>query len=115
MPVYEYRCDACRRKTSVLVRSVAHPPGVTCAHCGGASVQRVISSFAYHRGMGQVWENSGEPSLAGNSDDYYKDPRNIGRWTEQRLEQLGVEMPSEARQMIDAAREGEMPAPLNDL
>ena len=49
------------------------------------------------------------------NDDYYKDPRNIGRWTEQRLEQLGVDMPSEAKDMIDAARDGTMPSPIDEI
>ena len=77
-------------------------------------MERVVSSFAYHRSVGRVWEESGPPSMS-PSDDYYRDPRNIGRWTEKRLEELGAEMPSEARRMIDAARDGGMPEPLNDL
>lgn len=77
-------------------------------------MKREISAFAYHRTMAQVWEDSG-PAGAMGSDEYYKDPRNIGRWAEERLKQLGTEMPSEARQMIDAAREGEMPASIKDL
>ncbi len=114
MPVYEYRCDGCRRLTSVFMRTISEPEGLACEHCGGARLQRAISRVAYHRTMSRVWEESGPPSMS-PGDDYYQDPRNIGRWTEQRLEQLGVEMPSDARQMIDAAREGEMPAPLDDL
>ncbi len=39
----------------------------------------------------------------------------IGRWAEQRFEEMGVEMPQEAKQMIDAAREGDLPDPVKDL
>lgn len=54
--------------------------------------------------------------------DYYKDPRNIGRWTEKRLNQLGVDMDSEeyrdtfagVKESIAAAREGELPKALKD-
>ncbi len=114
MPVYEYRCGRCRRVTSVFVRAMKDPEGLACQHCGASQLERMISRVAYHPTMQRVWETSGPPS-ANPSDDYYRDPRNIGRWTEQRLEQMGVEMPSEARKMIDAAREGEMPEPLKDL
>jgi len=38
--------------------------------------------------------------------DYYKDPRNIGRWTEKRFQDMGMEMPNEIQQQIQAAREG---------
>ena len=114
MPVYEYRCNGCARRTSVFVRTMADPQGVTCEHCGGADMQRAISKFAVTRSTASVWEASEEPSMF-NSDDYYQDPRNIGRWTEKRLGELGVNMPSEAREMIDAARDGTMPAPLDGL
>ena len=93
---------------------MADPEGLSCPHCGSAELHRAVSTFAHHRTMARVWDESGPPSAFGDND-YYKDPRNIGRWTEQRLEELGMEMPSEAHQMIDAAREGEMPPPLKDI
>ena len=114
MPVYEYRCNECGRVTSVFVRTMSAPESPACDHCGNAELDRVISRVAYHRSMGRVWEESGPPTSSAG-DDYYRDPRNIGRWTEQRLEQLGVDMPSEAREMIDAACDGTMPEPLDDL
>ena len=54
--------------------------------------------------------------------DYYKDPRNIGRSTEKRLKQLGIDMDSEkyrdtfadVKETIAAAREGELPKSLKD-
>ena len=49
------------------------------------------------------------------SQDYYKDPRNIGRWTEKRFKDLGMEMPGEIQQKIQAAREGELPESVKDL
>ena len=112
MPVYDFLCLGCRRRTSVFLRSLSGATHPTCEHCGSQELQRLVSSFAYHRSAQTVWEQSGDPSSPGT--DYYQDPRNIGRWAEKRLEQLGVEMPDSARQMIDAAREGEMPPPLKD-
>jgi hypothetical protein len=49
------------------------------------------------------------------SEDYYKDPRNIGRWVEKRFQQMGQELPSQVKEEIQAAREGVMPEPLKDL
>jgi len=54
--------------------------------------------------------------------DYYKDPRNIGRHTEKRLKELGIDMDSEeyrdtfagVKETIAAAREGELPKTLKD-
>ena len=44
-----------------------------------------------------------------------EDPRQIGRWVEQRFEDYGMDLPEETREMIDAARDGELPDPVNDL
>jgi hypothetical protein len=82
----------------------------------------MISSFAYHRTGQSLLDELGEPQALGGPD-YYKDPRNIGRHAEKRLKELGMDMRSEeywntfseVREMIDAAREGEMPEPLKDL
>jgi putative FmdB family regulatory protein len=45
MPIYEYRCEACgKRSTSLLPRfSSPDPP---CPHCGKPSLHRLVSSFA---------------------------------------------------------------------
>jgi hypothetical protein len=47
--------------------------------------------------------------------DYYKDPRNIGRWAEKRFNEMSIEMPPQLREEIQAAREGELPESLKDL
>ena len=49
------------------------------------------------------------------SREYYKDPRNIGRWVEKRFQDMDMEMPAEIQQKIQAAREGELPEPLKEL
>ena len=46
--------------------------------------------------------------------EYYKDPRNIGRWTEKRFKEMGMEMPTEIKEEIQAAREGELPESLKE-
>ena len=55
------------------------------------------------------------PSDGRSGPDDYRDPRQIGRWVEKRFEEYGMDMPEGAREMIDAAREGEMPGPVKDL
>jgi len=47
--------------------------------------------------------------------DAIRDPRQIGSWVEKRFDEYGVDLPDSAREMIDAARDGEMPGPVKDL
>jgi putative FmdB family regulatory protein len=113
VPIYEYRCADCNRTTNVFVRSVSSDiPAVKCDHCGSSKVDRAISKFGIGKTVKSVIEEYGDPSLDDGSE--YRDPRQIGRWAERKFEEYGMEMPEEARDIIDAAREGQFPAPLNE-
>lgn len=114
MPIYEYRCRACRRLTSVFVRTVNSAVEPKCGHCGSTAMARALSRFAYHKSAQMILEQYGEPGDQPRPDDY-RDPRQIGRWVEKRFDEYGMELPKEARDMIDAAREGEFPEPVKDL
>jgi len=112
MPIYEYRCGDCGRLTSIFVKSASAQQRPACTHCGGKRLERAFSRFAYHRSEQSVLEQHGaEPRQL----DDYKDPRQIGRWAERKLEEYGMDMPKQAREMIDAAREGELPSPVDEL
>jgi putative FmdB family regulatory protein len=122
MPIYEFRCNQCGQIASFFVRSVGDPLSPSCPDCGSADLERCISRFAVHKTTAAVWEESGQPSMFPKDPGYYRDPRNIGRHTEQRLKQLGIDMDSEeyrdtfagVKETIAAAREGELPKTLKD-
>ena len=112
MPIYEYTCGDCGRLTSVFVKSMSAETKAACSHCGGTKLSRALSRFAYHKSGQRILEEYGaEP----RSLEDYKDPRQIGRWVERKFDEYGMEVPDEARKMIDAAREGELPDPVKDL
>jgi len=114
MPIYEFFCPACHKKTSLFTKNVSSSFEPKCPACGNAELVRVISTFAHHKLIKTIHEESGEPSMF-PSQDYYKDPRNIGRTVEKRFQKMGMEMPAELQQKIQAAREGELPEPLKEL
>ena len=60
MPIYEYRCEACRHQFDQLVRSFASKDPVLCPECGSGQVQRRPSVFAARQG-----ESSAPSSLPG--------------------------------------------------
>jgi len=120
MPVYEYKCGGCRKKVSIFLRDTSKQ--AICPQCGGTDLQRLVSRIAYHN-KANVWnKEKGSPPQIGDAD-YYQDPRNIGRYTEHRLKELGMDMRSEeysktfseVNQMIDKAREGELPETIKDI
>ena len=114
MPIYEYRCGTCDKTTEVFHRSLKRVVVPKCELCGSSDMERAVSRFATPKTEAQVLEQYGSPG-PGAGPDAYRDPRQIGRWAEERFEQMGVDMPAEAKQMIDAARDGDLPAPVKDL
>ncbi len=108
MPIYEYICQKCHNKSAVLVRSISEPFTPVCPNCDSQDMTRTLTSFSYHKSMSTVWEESGEPRKS-SSPDYYKDPRNIGRWTEKQFKDYGLDVPPQIKEKIDAARDGELP------
>jgi putative FmdB family regulatory protein len=111
MPIYEYKCQDCGRLTSVFVKSMSSEVDATCRHCGGAKLSRANSGFAYHKSEATILAEYGaEPKRV----EDYRDPRQIGRWVERRFNEMGEELPDSTRKMIDAAREGELPPPLDE-
>jgi len=111
MPIYEYKCRSCGRLTSAFIRNPEQEAAPKCQHCG-AKTARALSRFAYHKSEQRVLEEHG--AMPQRLEDY-KDPRQIGRWVEKKFDDYGMELPEEARTMIDAAREGELPDPVKDL
>ncbi len=112
MPIYEYTCADCGRLTSVFLKSMSAAEEPACSHCGGRKLSRALSRFAYHKSGQRVLEEYGaEPQRL----EDYKDPRQIGRWAERKFKEYGMELPGKAREMIDAAREGEFPSPVDEL
>ena len=97
-----------------MIRDISAPFVPKCSSCGNTNLSRVISSFAYHRSLKTVWEESGEPAMH-TGEDYYKDPRNIGRWVEKKFQDMGQELPPQIRTEIQAAREGVLPELVKDL
>jgi putative FmdB family regulatory protein len=45
MPIYEYRCAACGKRSSSLLPSYSSPDPA-CPHCGKGELKRLVSTFA---------------------------------------------------------------------
>ena len=111
MPIYEYRCEKCERVSSVFVRSAKAEVKPKCEYCGSTRMKRLMSRVQRTRSTQDVIEEYGTSDAAGG----IQDPRQIGSWVERRFEEYGMDVPAETREMIDRAREGDLPAEIDDL
>ena len=46
MPLYEYHCLDCKKRSTVLVLSLANQVPAACSHCASTRVERLLSRFA---------------------------------------------------------------------
>jgi putative FmdB family regulatory protein len=103
MPIYEYVCAGCNRRSSIFVRSVSSPVRAACEHCGGAKLSRVMSKFAVHGGR----FNLDDPSSMDGIDE--SDPRAMARLMRQMGDETGEPMEPGFEQMIGRMEAGEAP------
>ena len=67
VPIYEYRCDECGKRSSILLASFSSPdPG--CPHCGKQALRRLVSTFATVS-SGEADEDFGGGDDFGSGDD----------------------------------------------
>jgi len=64
MPIYEYRCGACRKRSSSLLPSYSSPDPA-CPHCGKSELKRLVSTFATVRSGDGGDDYGGEDDFEG--------------------------------------------------
>lgn len=111
MPIYEYRCNNCKRVVSILVRGFSGAPDVTCTFCGSKDLSRSVSRFSVlktdHERMGDVLEDS---ALVRGLEQ--NDPRALAEWSRRMGQEGGTVPEPEFKEMMERLERGEMPAEL---
>ncbi|TMD02074.1 MAG: zinc ribbon domain-containing protein [Chloroflexi bacterium] len=64
MPIYEYRCEECGKRSSALLPSYSSPDPV-CPHCGKPALGRLVSTFATARSGEDGGDDFGGDEMGG--------------------------------------------------
>jgi putative FmdB family regulatory protein len=106
MPIYEYECHDCRRRVSLLVRSLASATAPACPRCGGASLTRLMSRFATVKSEEARLESLASDSSFGDLDE--NDPTSVARFMKKMGRELGDDLGEDFDSAVDEAMaEGE--------
>jgi putative FmdB family regulatory protein len=89
MPIYEYECAKCRRKSSILTMRISEKVDAVCSHCGSEEMTRLMSRFAMPRSEESRLESLADPSRLGQFDE--NDPKSVARM----MRRMGSEMGEE--------------------
>jgi len=102
MPIYEFECLDCHRKTTALVMVRERINEVRCKKCGSANLEKLFSRFAMPKSEESRLESLADPSAMGDIDE--NDPASVARF----MKKMGREMGEDLGEDIDQAIEEEM-------
>ncbi|MBI4560980.1 MAG: zinc ribbon domain-containing protein, partial [Candidatus Rokubacteria bacterium] len=90
MPIYEYRCESCRRRQSFLVPSAREGFAPVCRFCGSKRLTRLISRVAVLRSEESRLESLADPGRWGDLDE--SDPKSMARFMKRMGEAVGEDL-----------------------
>ena len=107
MPIYDYRCQGCGRRSSLLFQTYAAAEHASCPHCGSAHLSRLVTRFAVMKSEERRLDDFADADSFGDLDD--ADPRSVARWARRMGQEMGEDLGPDYDEMIDRMEAGELP------
>ncbi len=104
MPIYEYACQECRRRSSFLVLNSHQSSSIACQHCGSSKLDRLLSRFSSPKSEESRLESLADPANLGELDE--SDPRSVARLMKKMGEEMGEDV-SDVEAMLDQPSDDE--------
>ena len=104
MPIYEYRCGACKRKVTVLTLRASEAVDPVCDRCGSRDLARLMSRFAMVRSEDSRLDDLADPSSLSGLDE--NDPKSMARWMRKMGKELGEDAGDDFDEMVDELEAG---------
>lgn len=101
MPIYEYDCQGCRRRVSVLVLRPSTAPAPSCPRCGSAELSRVMSRFVTVKSEEARLDSLADSSSFGDLDE--NDPGSVARFMKKMGKEFGDDMGDDFESAVDEA------------
>ena len=108
MPVYEFRCQECRRLVrftfSIAEYDTAEP---ICPHCQSKNLKRRIGRVALAKSEDTRMDSLMDDSALAGLDE--ENPRSIGRFMRKMSSEMGEDLGDEFNEVVDRLESGESP------
>jgi len=106
MPIYEFRCTDCGRKTTVLTLRVSEQVEPKCERCGSAKLTRLMSRFATVKSAEARLDSLADSSSYGDLDE--DNPASVAKFMKKMGQEFGDDLGGDFESAMDEAMaEGE--------
>ena len=113
MPIYEYECQGCQRRVSLLIRTLSAAEAPRCPRCGSATLSRLMSRFATVKSEDSRLDSLSDPSSFGDLDE--NDPQSVARFVKKMGHEMGEDLGDDLDAAMDEAMtEGDGPGGADD-
>ena len=107
MPIYEYECEKCHRRSSVLTMRISEKVDAICSHCGSDKLSRLMSRFAMPKSEEARLDALSDPTTFGDLDE--SDPKSVAKVMRKLGKEMGDEMGGpEMDQAIEELERGDL-------
>ena len=106
MPLYEYRCLDCRKRSTVLILSLANQAPAACSHCASARVERILSRFASPKSEEARLEALAYPSNLAGLDE--NDPQSMARFMTTMGKEMGEDLGDDLSEAMESDETGSL-------
>lgn len=103
MPIYEFRCSRCGRKSEFITFRVSEEFTPFCKHCSNETLDRVPSRVRVRLSEETRMERLADPARLGGLDE--NDPRSMARWMKTMGHEMGDELGEDVDSMVEQAME----------
>jgi len=104
MPLFEYRCQDCSRRFTMLVGVVAEQRELACPHCRSVHLKKLISRFGSPRSEDQMLDDLADPDRIG---DIEEDPKRLKKWIREMGKTMDEDMGDDFEEMLESVDEPE--------
>jgi len=104
MPIYEYLCRDCRKRSTLLVLSLASSTPPACKQCGSQSVDRLLSRFSAPKSEEARLASLSDPDSLDGLDE--NDPESVSRFMKHMGDEMGEDVERDVEAMMDSADSG---------
>ena len=106
MPLYEYLCLDCKKRSTILVLSLANQAPAGCSHCASTRVERILSRFASPKSEEARLNASLDLNNLAELDA--NDPQSIPRFMKNMGEEMGEDLGDDLSEAMESGDAGAM-------